>query len=175
VTGNVTKYKDVITDRDNLRDPVMNVRVWVKTRGHVVETHSDATGAFTLRGVPAGDHTVHADFAGDQEGSAKVSLRSSDDCDRVLITASDSGRIAGTLTSGDGRPIHDIELHAIPVDHDWTRHDLSGVWGATSGQDGAYEFKHMRSGQYIVGVNVFLPAHGENAVSSHVLPGSREA
>jgi hypothetical protein len=155
VTGHVLKYKEVITERDDLTDPVVGVRVWIESAAGVKETHSDGNGAFTLSGVGRGEHIVHADFGAELEGSATLSLRSSDDCGRVLITSSPAGRIVGTLTSEDGQPIRDTELHAIPVDHDWTQQDLSDVRNATSGPDGTFQFRGVRPGQYVVAINTF--------------------
>jgi Carboxypeptidase regulatory-like domain len=155
VTGDVVRFKEVITDRDDLTDPVVGARVWIESAAGVKEAHSDESGAFTLSGVPAGDHTVHADFGMELEGSARVSLRSSDDCGRVLITPSPVGRIVGKVTSEDGQPIGETELQAIPVDHDWTQQDLSDVRNATSAPDGTFEFRGVKPGQYVVAINAF--------------------
>jgi hypothetical protein len=171
VTGKVARYKKIIVDRDNLRDPVVGVRVWVKSRGRIIETHSDANGAFTLRDVAAGDHTIHADFGDEEEGFDRVSLRSADDCGRVVIMPSPSGRIVGVLRSGNGHPIRETELHAIPVDHDWTRYDLTRVRNATSGQNGAFEFTGVPPGEYVLGVNVFGPAMVKQPFPPTYYPG----
>jgi hypothetical protein len=171
VTGTIARYKKVIVDRDDLSDPVVGVRVWVKSGRRVIETHSDTSGAFTLRGVGAGDHTVHADFGDEEEGSARVSLRSAEDCGTVLIMPSPSGRIVGVLRSGDGHPIRETELHAIPLDHDWMRYDLTRVWNATSGQNGAFEFTGVPPGEYVLGLNVFGPAMVKQPFPPTYYPG----
>ena len=157
VSGEVIRFNETFTSREDIHTPMVGIRVSIENDAGTIESHTDENGRFALNGVPPGEHRVRADLGPGVDGSAMVTLEGANDCRFVLIAAEPSGRVSRTLIDGDGDPLADIKLSAVPLDHDWSKDDLTGVRETTTGQDGAFEFGSMTSGQYVVGVNLFDP------------------
>lgn len=155
VSGQVLRFNQNFTSREDLHSPIVGIRVFVDDGNAPIEAHTDGDGAFVLDGVPAGKHIVRADLGPGAEGAEPVMLESASDCAVVVISAEPSGLMAGTIVAGDGSPLENIKVSAVPLDHDWSKTDLTGVRDAASGKDGAFEFTSMKAGQYVIGVNLF--------------------
>jgi len=172
VTGEVIRFNQHFTSRDDMHTAMVGIRVSIEHDAGTIEAHTDENGRFVLNGVPPGKHLVRADLGPGVEGSEAVTLDSPSDCRVVLISAAPSGQVRGTVVAGDGRPLADIKLSAVPLDHDWSKEDLTGVRETTTGKDGAFEFRSMTAGQYVVGVNLFEPPRVKQPFPATYYPGA---
>ena len=171
VTGLVLRFNEAFTSRDDITSPMADVRVWVRTSAGVIETRTEANGHFTLDGVPVGKHTVHADVGSALEGTDYVALNSAADCANSLITTRPSGRISGRLTSPAPIPLKGTEIHAVPIEHDWSTSDPSDTARSTAGEDGAFEFVGLKPGKYYLTVNVLSPPQVRQPYPPTYYPG----
>ena len=171
VTGSVLQFNDQFTSRDDIGSPMQDVRVSVATPAGVIETRTDASGRFTLDGVPAGRHTIRAEVGSALEGEERIALRSASDCASLVIMPRPSGRVSGKLASAAGLPTKGIEIHAVPVGHDWSTPDLSDSRSTTAGDDGVFEFSGVKPGRYLLMVNVVYPPRVSQPYPPTYYPG----
>jgi hypothetical protein len=157
VSGQVLHFNRNFTSLKDMSSPLAGIHVFVDHGDAPIETHTDGDGWFVLDGVPPGKHIIWADLGPGVEGATPVTLDGAGDCGVVLITAQPSGLMTGTIVAADGSALENIKVSAVPLDHDWSKRDLTGVRETTSGKGGAFKFNSMNAGQYVVGVNLFEP------------------
>ncbi len=125
---------------------------------------SDSTGAFSIDGVPAGQHAISAQkpgyFNGHETGGSFRSAQFVDagpNSDSVVIKLAAENVIFGRLTDVNGQPIESVGVRL-------TRRTLrNGVWrmesksSATSDEDGMYRFANLQPGSYYVSAGPDVP------------------
>ena len=156
VEGRVVQLRANWTSRDDLFAPVAGVRVWVGTPRGPIDAHTDVDGRFRLEKVPPGRHVVRVDLGPAEEAWEEiVDLRSPDDCADVFVSTRPSGRLTGRVVDGNGSPLDELRVYAIPTTHDWSRHDLTDTGSAETDKNGTFTFKGLKPGTYVIGVNAF--------------------
>ncbi|HVW44546.1 MAG TPA: MFS transporter, partial [Amycolatopsis sp.] len=118
--------------------------------GHVVGgTVSADDGTFHLTGIPAGPTTFVAQVDNHQPPAVTV-LVDGREPTVVDLVAESSGRLYGTVTGEDGRPLAHA---AIAV----TGTDGVLVAACTAGEDGDYEVPGLAPGRYTVVTSLYAP------------------
>lgn len=171
VTGQVLRFNEAFTSRDDLTSPLADTRVSIQAGDKLIETRTDPRGWFTLDGVPAGEHTLRADVGSGLAGTERITLQSTADCATALIIPEPSGRLSGRLSSSAGLPLKEVEVYAVPVAHDWSVWELSDTRTTRAGPDGAFEFSGLEPGKYFLMVNVVYPPQVSQPYAPTYYPG----
>ena len=126
--------------------------VQVRASGTSVTATSDAKGAFKLL-VPPGSYALEVVTPGLRNWQGKppeVSLPVAAACASPTVTVSWDGRIAGTLTGADGKPVVGLEVFAL------AKREKDRHWrvSARTDAEGRYLIHEVPAGQLYVGVSV---------------------
>jgi hypothetical protein len=138
----------------------------VEVRAGGKSARTNGKGAFTLD-VPPGTYALaigNADLRLWQGRAVEVTLPVAAACATPHLTVAYDGRIEGTVTGADGKPVADLEVGAIatnPAARSWR---LSGRTDAT----GHYVIHEVPAGVFRVGVSV--PEYGGTDVASPYPP-----
>ena len=155
ISGHVT--------REDGGAPVENVGVFVTPTagGFSYNAYTDATGAYTVAGLPAGEYTVHFsplppsglddeywDDATDWFSADRIQAVAGDtlsDIDAALAAAPVPGSISGTVVrEDDGSPVVGASVSASATGGGWG-------WGSTTtGADGTYTLSSLLPGAYVL-------------------------
>ncbi len=146
---------------------------------------SDSSGSFTIEGVPAGHHIIHAQkpgYFGPQERGGPRSVQSVEvgtNNDAIVIKLAAENVIYGRLTESNGQPIESVGLRLMQ------RALRNGSWrmesrsSANTDDDGAYRLRQFAS-RYLLRFGrprciasrevVQRPERAAHRMAGHVLP-----
>jgi hypothetical protein len=141
--------------------PPMVARIWISRSGAEpliddandafrifrARTESDATGAFTLRGVPAGDFEVRAMASDGRSGMQPVSATTAD-LTNLLIQLTPRTSVSGRIVDTNGKPVAAIRVSAERVDVPMAvlLREAGIPRGATTTPDGAFKIVGLDPG-----------------------------
>jgi hypothetical protein len=178
VFGKVTQ-----SERDPAEDigvdygPVEDVIVSVQGAGFLREVRTDASGRFTIDGVPSGTFTLSAlaptQFTPRQVGH-QIEVKNPRGCRQVDFWVRYDGRVSGSLLDATGRPLAGIHVEAIAAEHA-TDPPMSAYATAMTDAHGGFELIGLSPGRYVFGVNLTRPATPSAPYASVFLPGTATA
>lgn len=99
--------------------PLPGARVRVECGGAVLDTGTDAGGAFSVAGVPAGAATVRFSADGHRDEQTTVEVRAGEHevIDQPLAPALPAGQIRGVVSSFGGRPLHaTVKVESVAIE-----------------------------------------------------------
>ncbi|MFN8090789.1 MAG: carboxypeptidase-like regulatory domain-containing protein [Vicinamibacteria bacterium] len=166
-SGGVVRGSVVDSDGRGIPGATVSVDREGARRRRPTEAQTDSSGAFEVRGVPAGVMRVvanHIAYAEAQPVTTEV------DPDKepvpVRIVLFRGGTIEGRVTRRDGRPFTAGRVDAV------SQRRRSGETAAAIGADGSYRVEHVPPGRVTVTVMASTPANpvvlggGEDVLSS---------
>ena len=141
-------------------EPIGGTRVWVRSSSAcIVSTRTDAAGRFRLTGLNLAEPAVlSADLApGEVLPRTVVGFGSQEACGELSLLIGYAGLIAGRVVDERGLGVAGAVVSA--VDPPRVAEAIGTVAAATASTDdsGAYELRGLRSGRYLVGVNIVRP------------------
>lgn len=116
-------------------------------------TETDATGAFTLREIPAGDFEVSAMAKDGSSGMLPVSLSNADQS-ALVIRLSPRTTVAGRVVDTNGKPVPGVYVFENRVDLPIAaRFRRNGIFrGATTAPDGSFKIVGLDRGVWALSV-----------------------
>ena len=138
-------------------DPVPNVALRLRSRYDRFTANTDKDGIFSFYDVHAGDYQFTADLPPILQlsertltGPLPTFTIPAGACYEYNVDALPTGRVAGTISDPDGKPLQLASLELFRVgNYNGAR---SGLW-TFQGSKGVFEFDHVGPGQYIIVYN----------------------
>lgn len=142
---------------DDPDDPVPNVALRLRSRYDRFTANTNKDGIFTFYDVHAGDYQFTADLPPTLQlsertltGPLPTFTIPADACYEYNVDALPTGRLTGTISDPDGKPLRLASLELFRVgNYNGAR---SGLW-TFQGSKGVFEFDHVGPGQYIIVYN----------------------
>ena len=138
--------------------PLGGTRVAVSRDGRSVEVVTGPDGRFALA-VPEGTYELSPDFPDhivrwDPTSRIQATVVNGG-CAVATIDALFNGRVRGTLTGPDGRPLSSTSVDLVPMDNapDSAGH-IRGESSVSTNPRGEFEFAGRPAGRYLLGVNL---------------------
>lgn len=142
---------------DDPDEPVPDVALKLRSRYDRFTANTDKNGVFTFYDVHAGDYQFTADLPPTLQLSERTLTGPlptfsipANACFEYNVDALPTGRIIGTVTDPDGKPLHLASLELFRAGTYNSGH--SGLW-TFQGSKGVFEFDHVGPGQYIIVYN----------------------
>jgi hypothetical protein len=148
---------------DSRLGPLAGARVILEGRDGTWETVSDKDGRYQFVGLPAGSYEVKLLLAPESMAqfhppSIKVKLVERG-CAVANAYAQVQGRISGTLSDAEGRPVPARLVEILPEAMSPLESRTWELPSAVTAEDGHYQFENLPSGRYVVGVNLRSSPH----------------
>lgn len=102
------------------------------------ETLTSPRGGFVLTGVPVGDHTITAEYAGYQTAHTRISVSEQKTAAIAFVLTPKTGVIAGRVTDLEGRSLGNVSI------------SVYGTSTASRASDGRFEFRSIPVGEHVV-------------------------
>jgi hypothetical protein len=142
---------------DDPDDPLPNVALRLRSRYDRFTANTDKNGVFSFYDVHAGDYQFTADLPPTLQlsertltGPLPMFSIPSDACFEYNVDALPTGRIIGTVTDPDGKPLRLASLELFRAGtYNGAR---SGLW-TFQGSKGVFQFDHVGPGEYIIVYN----------------------
>jgi len=114
-------------------------------------TESDATGAFMLRGVPAGEFEITAMAKDGKSGKVTVTVNG-DDQSGLVIPLSPRASVSGRVIDSDGKPVAGVYVINYRTDVPLlVRMRRDGIYrAATTGADGSFRIVGLDAGTWLL-------------------------
>jgi hypothetical protein len=149
------------------------------SRGKRFEAVTDASGFYKITGLPAGRYRVRALLPSEsglasEEKPRETVLRASGCADASFLVRTD-GRIAGRVIDSEGMPVADATVDLLRVaEADKLDDRRRGRYRQTDA-DGRFEFTALKSGEYLIGMNLRQSPSGDQPFPRTFYPGVSEA
>ncbi len=124
------------------------------TRAGKTRVATDATGAFTLEGIPNGNFEVVAATADGRFGLTPITVADVAQSG-VVVTLTPRSRISGRVVDGNGKPVQNMQVYCRPLYRreppkwsSWLNSPFARV--AT---DGSFRFSSLDAGDYLITAN----------------------
>jgi hypothetical protein len=149
------------------------IRVDEITGGHYAYAYSQANGSYIVKGLPAGNYTVHIDndwnyvtqyydHAGDEDAATQISVNLEETKTDINFSLEQGGRIRGIVTSElDGSPLQNVHVSVYKSNGDWS------AWAYTQ-EDGSYTVTGLPAGNYTAKIshyNDYQSEYYNNSIS----------
>jgi hypothetical protein len=171
---------------------VGGVRVTAEGGGTKLDAMTSSNGEFEMQAVPVGKYHLSIsspDYIEDQDRFPREDpVIKSGSCEYQNLYVWPDGRIAGSLSDENGKPLSDVTVEAFARDQ---RGELgtSPIKVAVSAADGSYVIRGLPAGDFVIGVNgekyddtapwppAFYPRTGnrDSAQWLHLDQGQRQA
>jgi hypothetical protein len=124
------------------------------TRAGKTRVATDATGAFSLEGIPNGNFEVVAATADGQFGLTPISVADVAQSS-VVVTLTPRSRISGRVVDGNGNPVQNVQVYCQPLYRreppkftSWLNSPFARVVA-----DGSFRFSSLDAGDYLITAN----------------------
>jgi hypothetical protein len=139
------------------------LRVEVRSANTVLFGTTDAEGRYRIKNAPSGRYAIRLvgpfppNFELIRQVAKNVEIQLPSSCGTgVNFPAYSYGRVRGRILDSSGRPVgKNIDVGLVEVD---SQHGH----GTQTGPDGTYEFRHVKSGRYVLGVGLLNPPSAES-------------
>src|SRR5262249_13076167 len=141
----------------------------------VRKTTRSGNGGYEFTGLPSGEFSVRVTVppglaGGPTEGLVRLSDPRA--CDGVAFTFHPDTKVAGTITSMDGKPLEGVPVSLADADS-WTA-DHPKAMTARTDEAGTYTLIGAPPGRCVLGVNVADSVDGLNPYPRTIYPGAGE-
>jgi hypothetical protein len=123
-------------------------------RAHKTRVATDATGAFTLEGIPNGNFEVIAVTADGHFGLTPITVADVAQAG-VVIMRTPRSRISGRVVDGNGKPVQNMQVYCRPLYRreppkwsSWLNSPFARV-----AADGSFKFSSLDAGDYLITAN----------------------
>lgn len=157
VSGTIRYRPDEPNDSrlgDEGRTPMKDVSVTISGAGRPFRTKTDASGRYSISGLPPGNYEVNAELAGYRMNWAMSEIQvAAKGCAVVDVLMKVDRRVQGTLRSGDGRPVAGALVEMVPTKPNSKRWE-NPILLAESDERGFYTIDGIPPGDYYLGINI---------------------
>ncbi len=124
------------------------------TRTGKTRVATDATGAFSLEGIPNGSFEVVAATADGQFGLTPITVADVAQSG-VVVTLTPRSRISGRVVDGNGKPVQNVHVYCQPLYRRETPKFTSRLNSplARVAADGSFKFSSLDAGDYLITAN----------------------
>jgi hypothetical protein len=152
------------------------LRVTATSGEQQFSTVSGASGEYVLPDVPAGKYVVAAEAPPGYEPVVRqIDVRDPQGCGPADIVMKADGRVSGRVVDSRGVPVPGLPLDlVVEAERDLLGGSQKRVSGWT-GPDGAFEFRLVPQGEYVLGFNTTRGNDGRLALPRAFYPGVVEA
>ena len=179
LTGTVVNYDFQGEGETSEPELIKGVRITAEgPNGQKFETFTSDDGTYKMSGLPPGIYTVRADVPSylhlDRDEPEKVEVPNKGCASVGFLTRTD-GRIAGVVRDAAGKLAPEKYIDLIPFEMA-TRLGDRGIGRFTkTDAAGRFEFKSLRPGRYLIGVNIRSDPEGDNPFPRMFFPGVAKA
>jgi 5-hydroxyisourate hydrolase-like protein (transthyretin family) len=146
--------------------------------GKRFEAVTNSQGLYKIIGLPPGRYTVDAKLPPylikDDDKPNRVEVPVSG-CATAVVLARTDGRLGGVLLDAQGKPAPGIYVELIASELSSKLESLAKrpFFGRVeeTGNDGRFEFKELKPGRYLLGVNMLRDPDGKNPFRRTFFPG----
>ena len=183
VFGSVTHREPGTMYRDGVEyGPVAQVWLTLHNDTATYRAATDVQGRYELTGVPAGtyDLTIEPPQGLTTYERPKQTLTLSErlSCAERNFALRFDSRVRGSLSHSTGEPASGVRVQLMRIEY-VDRTDLIDTIDTTSDAAGAFEFREVTSGSYVLGVNLlrqhYMMSDGEQVFGATYYPGTRDA
>ena len=159
----------VETSPEDLRSlSLAGMRVEARNTSTVLLGTTDADGLYRIKDVPPGRYVIRlvGPFPPNlellQRSAQNVEIRPPTGCGaRVDFPAYAYGEVRGRILDSSGQPLgSNIDVGLVKEDS--FSNGIQAISGTRTGPGGTYEFRYVRAGRYVVGVNLDNPPSAES-------------
>lgn len=124
------------------------------TRAGKTRVATDATGAFSLEGIPNGNFEVIAATADGRFGLTPITVGDVAQSG-VVVTLTPRSRISGRVVDGNGKPVQHVQVYCQPLyqsGHPKVTSRLNSPFARVVA-DGSFKFSSLDAGDYLITAN----------------------
>ena len=156
------------------RTPMKDVSVMISGAGRSFQTKTDASGRYSISGVPAGEYEVSAELAGFRTNLATNEIQvAPKGCAVADVLMKVDRRVQGTVRWADGRPAEGALVEMVrtkPTSKRWENPILL----AESDERGFYTIDGIPPGDYYLGINIESTPTKDHPYSSTYYPDTQD-
>ncbi|MCB9882452.1 MAG: carboxypeptidase regulatory-like domain-containing protein [Planctomycetes bacterium] len=140
-------------------------RPMFRTAGNGFAAWTDSSGRFRIDGVPAGTFFMRYEKPGFGTGHRRITMRV-DDHEETRHRLSAAGRILGSLSTEDGKPLRGVTVHLF----DDVVSDANAIASAWVSGNGKFQFDDLAAGTYRIELEIDAQQVEQHGLDPDVKP-----